>query len=44
MMAEALPNTSSRRAGRYARRKRECRPVCRDILKGGLSQRPGPQT
>ena len=44
MWAGALADTSSRRAGWYVRRRRECRPVCRDILKGRLSPQPGPQT
>ena len=43
--AEALPDQRFRRTGRYARRRRrECRPGCRDILREGVSQQPGRQT
>ena len=36
--AESLGHRWSRRGGRYARRRCECRPVCRDILQPGISQ------
>lgn len=42
--AEALPHLWSRWVGRYARRRRECRPKRRDSLSSGLSGRLGPQT
>ena len=42
--AESLGHRWSRRAGRYAHRGCECRPVCRDILPPGISQRHGQRT
>ena len=36
--AESLGHRGSRRAGRYAHRRCECRPACRDILQPGISR------
>ena len=42
--AESLGQLGSRRARRYARRRCECRPACRDILQPGISQQHGRRT
>ena len=42
--AVSLGRLGSRRAGRYARRRCECRSVCRDILQPGISRQHGRRT